>query len=92
MIELYRTAHCPACDEVEAALVELVVAHKVIVVEAGQTDLPPNTPLPAIKEKARLISEPEALSAYLKELTRFVTDWRRFQGDFCYVDEHGESC
>ena len=36
MITLYRVANCDACDEVQDALVELVVAHQVVDVEQEQ--------------------------------------------------------
>ena len=94
MIELYRSIDCLACTEIEAALKEMVVAHKVIAVEAGQKNeaLPVDTPLPALKDKNRIISGQTAITAYLKELEKFVSDWRRFQGDACYVDDEGEIC
>ena len=95
MIELYRPLQSPASDEIEFALKELVVAHKVIVVEPGASpdSLTSNTPLPLIKEKDKLISEPAAIKVYLKELEIFVAEWRKFQSDTCYLDsETGEVC
>ena len=81
---------CAMCDEVEDTLAELVIAHKVIVV--GVAGEAPGATVPVIKDKARLISEPQEISAYLKELSQFVHDWRRFQGDSCYIDENGQPC
>ena len=93
MIELYRPPECPACAEIEAALQELVIAHEVIVVKPEQRSdlLPADTPLPAIKDDHKIISGP-AITPYLKELEKFVADWRRFQGDTCYIDEDGSVC
>lgn len=94
MIELYRAIDCSTCTEIEEALKEMVVAHKVITVEAGQEyeSLPVETPLPALKDNGRIITGQAAIAAYLKELERFVADWRRFQGDACYIDDEGEVC
>ena len=88
MIELFRPIDCPACTDIEATLQELVVAHKVIVVEPGQV----NVPLPALRENGRTVSGREAITAYLKDLEKFVADWQRFQSDVCYLDENGEVC
>ena len=44
MIELYRSIDCSTCADIEAALKEMVVAHKVIVVEAGQEEAYPQKP------------------------------------------------
>ena len=94
MIELYRPIDCSDCAEYEDALREMVVAHKIITVEPGlrPESLPPQTPLPAIKEDQTIISGPEAIQSYLKALARFVRDWQRFQGDACYVNDDGTTC
>lgn len=89
MIELYRPPECPACAEIEAALKEMVIAHKVIVVEPDgpATKAAPTVPLPALKENDRVISGQAAITAYLKALEAFVAGWQRFQSDACYCDE-----
>lgn len=94
MIKLYRPNDCPACADIEAALQELVVAHQVIRVEEDkqQNDLAPEVALPAIKDNDQIISGSAAISAYLKELEKFVADWRRFQSDSCYIDDSGQIC
>lgn len=94
MIELYRHADCAECAEFEEKLKELVVAHRVIMVKADQPpeQLPVGTSLPALKENGKIMTEPAAITAYLKELEKFVTDWRRFQGDACYIGDEGEVC
>jgi hypothetical protein len=91
MIELYRSADCPGCADIEATLQELVVAHKVIMVEPGHSPSPP-VELPAIQESGQWVSGPEAITIYLRELAGFVTRWRRFQSDSCYIDDDGEIC
>lgn len=89
MIELYRPPECPTCAEIEAALKEMVIAHKVIVIEPGRpaAQPAPAVPLPALKENERVISGQAAITAYLKELEAFVAGWQRFQSDACYCDE-----
>jgi glutaredoxin len=93
MIEFYRPVNCPTCADIEAALQELVVAHKVIVVETDQVEPElGNVSLPAFKENGHVISGQEAIRSYLQELEGFVANWRRFQSDACYIDDEGETC
>jgi len=94
MIELYRHVACETCAEIEESLKEMVIAHKVITVEDGRSvsALPAQTRLPALKEKEKIVSGPEQVALYLKELQKFVTDWRKFQSDACYIDDDGSVC
>jgi glutaredoxin len=94
VIKLYRPRDCPGCADIEAALQELVVAHQVITVEEDKLrdELSPEVTLPALKDNGQIISGPAAISAYLKELEKFVADWRRFQSDSCYIDDDGQTC
>ncbi len=94
MIELYRPTNCPTCAGIVSALKELVVAHKIIVVEPGQQPdtLAADTPLPAIRDEGQIISGQEAITTYLWELEKIVADWRRFQSDACYIDDNGDTC
>lgn len=94
MIELYRPAECPDCEEFEAALKEMVISHKVIMVEPGRRPeaLPPKTPLPALKDGREIITGQAAIQNHLQELARFVQGWQRFQGDSCYINEDGSAC
>ena len=94
MIEFYRPVHCPDCTRIEETLRELVVAHKIIRLEPGQSalTLAPGTPLPAIKDEGQIITGQTAIDAYLVDLEKIVTDWRRFQSDACYIDDDGGIC
>lgn len=94
MIKLYRPTNCPTCAEIETTLLELVVAHQVIVVEGENmpADLGSEVSLPVIRENDHLISGPGAISAYLEELAQFTARWRRFQSDSCYIDDNGQGC
>lgn len=94
MIELYRTGECAECAEIEAALREMVVAYRVITVEPGKKQATPinGASLPAIKDGEQIVSGEEEITHYLNELERFVTLWRRYQSDSCYIDENGDTC
>ena len=92
MIELHCKADCPECADIEGVLKELVVAHKVAIID--EADMDPalmssgeHIVLPALKENGKLIEGVEAIKIYLQELDEFVTSWRRFQSDACYCDE-----
>jgi hypothetical protein len=94
MIELYRPADCAECEEYEAALREMVIAHKVIAVksDAWPDSLPAQTPLPALKDGQEVVTGPEAIHSHLEMLARFMQDWQRFQGDYCYTNSDGTNC
>lgn len=95
MIELYRPLDCPTCRDIEDALKEMVLAHKVIIVEPGrQPDaLAPDTPLPTLKDNGQTITGQAAIEAYLRELEKIAEEWRKYQGDSCYVDgDSGLGC
>ncbi len=94
MIELYRPVDCLTCIDIEVALKEMVVAHKIMIVSEDDTPdcLPANTPLPALKDNGEIITGQPAITAHLKELEEFVAEWRRFQSDACYIDDDGETC
>jgi hypothetical protein len=94
MIELYRPPDCPECADIEAALKEMVVAHKVTMVRTNERPeaLPADVALPALKDNGQVISGQAAIVTHLRALEKFVADWRRFQGDACYIDDQGETC
>jgi glutaredoxin len=96
MITLYRVAECAACDEVQTALRELVVAHKVVDVERENTakvaEMLANRQLPVIADGDALVSGDAEIHAYLAELTGELEQWRKFQTDACYIDDKGQTC
>jgi hypothetical protein len=94
MIELYRTQNDALGAEIEDGLQELVLAHRVILVEPEQPpdSLPANTPLPALRDEGQLITGSEALRAHLQYLTHVAFEWRKFQSDACYIHEDGGNC
>lgn len=94
MIELYRPVDCKQCADIEAALKEMVLAHRVIIVEGEQPPeaLPISTPLPAIKDEGQIITGQTAIQAHLKELERIAFEWRKYQADACYIHENDFYC
>lgn len=94
MIEFYRPVECQTCGEFEDALKEMVIAHRVVTVKAKQLpdSLPAETHLPAIKDDEKIIMGEAEIKVYLEELKKVVADWRKFQGDACYIDEDGQVC
>lgn len=94
MIELYRPTDCAECEEYEAVLRGMVIAHKVITVEPSgwPEGLPAQTPLPALKDGPEIITGPEAIHSHLEMLARFMHDWQRFQGDYCYTNPDRTTC
>lgn len=94
MIELYRPHECSACADIEMALKEMVVAHKIVIVAANQKPegLPLGTPLPALKDNGQIITGQAAITAHLQALEEFVAAWQRFQSDACYIGENGKAC
>lgn len=94
MIELFRTHNDALGAEIEDGLQELVLAHRVFVVEPGQqpASLPANTPLPALRDGKNLITGSEALRAHLEYLERVVVEWRKYESDACYINEGNDPC
>lgn len=94
MIELYRPVACKACADIEAALKEMVLAHRVVTVEDGQRPeaLPDSTPLPALKDEGEIITGQTAIQAHLKKLEQIAFEWRKYQADACYVHENDFYC
>jgi hypothetical protein len=92
MIVLYREEKSPQADAIEAEFRELVLGYDRVIVEAERAhELFDGHSLPVIKNNERVISG-DGIQPYLKELENLMRDWQMFQGDYCYVDEDGESC
>lgn len=94
MIELYRPADCQECADIEAAIKEMVLAHRIIIVAKGQQPdaLPAATPLPAIKDEGQIITGRTEINAHLKALERIAFEWRKYESDSCYTDETNGFC
>ncbi|MCB0163042.1 MAG: hypothetical protein KDI79_02375 [Anaerolineae bacterium] len=94
MIELYRPVDCHECADIEAALKEMVLAHRIITVADGlqPAALPAATPLPAIKDEGQIFAGQTEINAHLKELEHIAFEWRKYQSDSCYTNEANDFC
>ena len=94
MIELYRSADCQECADIEAALKDMVLAHRIIIVAEGQQPdaLPAATSLPAIKDEGQIFTGRTEINAHLKELEQLAFEWRKYQSDSCYTNEDNDYC
>ncbi len=94
MTTLYRKSNCSFYDEIEEELKELVIAHSVINIENDESINRnyKHTPLPFIEDDGKIISGFEEMQRYLEELKKFVSLWRKYQTDACYINDDGETC
>ena len=89
MIKLYREENSPQADVIEAEFKDMVLGYDRVVVQSAQAqEMFSGMELPVITNNERIVSG-EEITPYLKELERFVSEWRLFQGDFCYVEDDG---
>lgn len=93
MISFYRHSTCPECDQIQAALEEMVLAHKVIPWEeqaSGKgipgTDLEP----PVLVDGDEIYRGSDEILSHLKTLRCFKEEWDKFQSDSCYCGDDGE--
>ena len=93
MIKLYREETSLQADTIEAEFREMVLGYDRVVVKADEAAqlFGAETQLPVITNNERIVSG-EAIPAYIKELGKLMREWQLFQGDYCYVDDDGETC
>lgn len=93
MIKLYREADSPQADTIEAEFREMVLGYDRVVIErrAAAKLFGEETALPVLTDNERVVSGAD-IPAYIKELGKLWRDWQLFQGDYCYVDDDGETC
>lgn len=94
MLEVFREEISPEADWVEAELRENVLGFERVILtpaEAAQW-FGDTISLPVLRDGERIASGREALMIFLQDLEKFAAQWRRFEGDWCYVDEDGETC
>ena len=93
MIKLYHEENSPLADTIEAEFREMVLGYDRVVVEADEAAqlFGAETILPMITNNERVVSG-EDIPAYIKELWKLMREWQLFQGDYCYVDDDGETC
>jgi hypothetical protein len=93
MIKLYREAASPQADAIEVEFRELVLGYDRVVLATDEAArlFGKEAILPFITNNERVVYV-EQFPAYLKELTQLMRQWQLFQGDYCYVDDDGETC
>jgi hypothetical protein len=93
MIKLYRKEKNEQADAIEAEFREMVLGYdRVVIGDAEAVELfGDGTILPVITNNEKTVSG-EDIPAYIRELKQLMREWQMFQGDFCYVDDDGETC
>ena len=93
MIKLYREENNPQADTIEAEFRDLVLAYDRVIVDSDNAAqlFGGKTLLPVITDNERVVSN-SGTPAYIKELAQLMHDWQLFQGDYCYVDDNGDTC
>jgi hypothetical protein len=86
MIELLHDPSSEASRRVAEVLAGMTVAHTVT---NDPEALPEGAEAPVIREGDRVVSGPEAIDDYLRELTAYLREWGRFQSDSCYIGDDG---
>ncbi len=89
MIEVFRLAECAFSDEVVEQLQELVLAHRVQVVQQHGRE----KQFPVVKEGKHTYTTRSEIQLLLKQLGREMIVQREMQSDSCKIDpDTGESC
>jgi len=93
MITFYRTRRCKGCAAIQAALEDLGIASKTVVLESLD-DLPPKLAgmgrPPVLVDGRDVIAGSKNIIAHLEELEQFKELWYKFQSDTCYCDDQGK--
>ena len=85
MIDFYRKTECPFCDEVVEVLQNLVVAHRVHVLPAGEDFY--------LQEGKRIYRTHADIRTLLSQLGHVMLIQREMQGDSCKIDpDSGSTC
>ena len=94
MIELFRESQSAEADWVEASLREMVLSYARVITTPAEIvhQFGSNLPLPILRDGNRIAVGRENLMKFLKDLEKFAAQWRMFEGDWCYVDDDGETC
>ncbi|MEJ5224688.1 MAG: hypothetical protein WHV44_09555 [Anaerolineales bacterium] len=93
MLTLYREAHSPEADWVEAELRDMTLAYdRQVLTPLQAAQQFGGMSLPILRDGERMASGREALLGFLRDLAQFAAQWRMFQSDACYVDDDGHTC
>lgn len=93
MIKLYRKVKSEQADAIEAEFRDMVLGFDRVIIdeEDAARRFGAETSLPVITNNEKTVSG-EDIPAYIRELKQLMREWQMFQGDFCYVDDDGETC
>ena len=93
MIKLYREEKSPEADRIEAEFKDIILGYdREIITPAEATErFGPDHYLPVITNNEKIVSG-DSIPQYIKEIRALMHDWRKFQGDWCYVDDDGNAC
>lgn len=94
MPTLYRRPDSPRGDEVQQALIDMVIAHDVTMVRS-EADLPDGCSrgdLPILHDDGDLLTDPAALRSRLDTLRSLMAEWDRFGSDACHIEDDGTLC
>lgn len=90
MITFYRKQNCPRCADIESAIEELLMPHRIVVVRS-RDELPEHmrstARLPAMEDEGRVYQGADEVLAQLEKLSAFKERWYKYQSDACYCDE-----
>lgn len=89
----YRKKSCPKCAQIQEALQELSLAHKVVIVQRRDELsglLPSDVKLPVLHDEGELYQGADAIMAHMEKLAAFKERWYGYQSDACYCDEDEE--
>jgi glutaredoxin len=90
MLVFYRTPDCPRCGDIEDALEQLAMAHRVVEVHS-QEELPhavaEKHKLPVLLDGDKMISGSDRIIDHLEQQEAFRDMWYKFGSDACYCEE-----
>lgn len=96
MLTFYYHSSNSFTDGIKEKLEEMVVAHKAIQVDGGDSSLPDTLnidDLPMLSDEHEVLSSPEKIMQYIEELHREVKTGRGLQSDTCHLDpDNPEKC
>ena len=93
MVKLYREAVHSQADAIEAEFKEMLLGYDRVILDPSEAEqqFGSGHSLPVITNNENIVSG-DSIPAYIKELQKLMRDWKKFQGDSCYVGEDGETC
>ena len=92
MVKLYREAVSPEADRIEAELQDMIFGYDREIVTAAEASKRFDAhSLPILTNNEKIVSG-DAIPAYIEELRSLMKEWQAFQGDWCYVNDLGDTC